>query len=171
MTFSLILEVIQYGMDTDTWTELDQKLEAGRHHILTIPVPRCARSVRTTFRFFHSLLSFHSSIRQVFCPTQKLSSWKNCFVLHLSMLNSKLIHPHNTLLKKKNNFIVVVMNVYFRSIWTIFKQEQSDTGFKFKDFQQQQLTWWTEYMFLLMYDAFIYGQYYLLNDKTHNSGW
>ena len=52
MTFSFILEVIQYGMETDTWTELDQKLEAGRHHILTIPVPRCARSVKTTFRFF-----------------------------------------------------------------------------------------------------------------------
>ena len=52
VTFSLILEVIQYGMETDTWTELDQKLEAGRHHILTIPVPRYARSVKTTFRFF-----------------------------------------------------------------------------------------------------------------------
>ena len=44
VTFSLTLEVIQYSMETDTWTELDQKLEAGRHHILTIPVPRCARS-------------------------------------------------------------------------------------------------------------------------------
>jgi len=44
-------KVIQYSMETDTWTELDQKLQAGRHHILTIPVPR-----------------------QVFCPTQKLSS-------------------------------------------------------------------------------------------------
>jgi len=41
--------VVQYDMETDTWTELPQKLEAGRHAILTIPVPR-----------------------QLFCPSSKL---------------------------------------------------------------------------------------------------
>ena len=33
-------KVVQYDMETDTWTELPQKLEARRHAILTIPVPR-----------------------------------------------------------------------------------------------------------------------------------
>ena len=33
-------KVVQYDMETDTWAELPQKLEAGRYAILTIPVPR-----------------------------------------------------------------------------------------------------------------------------------
>ena len=33
-------KVVQYDMETDSWKELPQKLEAGRHAILTIPVPR-----------------------------------------------------------------------------------------------------------------------------------
>ena len=35
-----LIKVVQYDMDTDTWTELDQKLETGRHALLTIMVPR-----------------------------------------------------------------------------------------------------------------------------------
>ena len=47
------------------------------------------------------------------------------------------MYPNDTLLKKNNDFIVVVMNVYFRSILIVVKQEQGHIGFKFKHFQEQ----------------------------------